>query len=233
LGEEGLRLLSRAPREDAMPPPWTEAALTQWSTVEAILLILIGIVFATAGWTVFGLAIILLGALGGAYLGMLASAKFVVHPAIAVAAGALLCGLAAVLLKRVAVFFAAGACGAGFTLWAFTAFYPAASSTLSLVITGIVFAVSGTFAAFLLRPVIIIATALGGGASVALGAMSLAERHAPATLASRWGTISIIGVTAFVAASLLGIVAQLVWGKDRKMPLEVENVPTTTRRLKG
>jgi len=214
-------------------PPWTEAALTQWSTPEALLLIVIGIIFAAAGWTIFGLAIILLGALGGAYLGMLASANFVIHPALAVAAGALVCGLAAVLLKRIAVFFAAGACGAGFTLWAFSAFYPAASSTLSLVITGVVFAVSGTLAAFLLRPVIIIATAFGGGASVALGAMSLAERHAPSTLAGRWGTVSIIGVTAFIAASIFGVVAQLVWGKDRKMPLEVEDVPTTTRRLKG
>ncbi len=214
-------------------PPWTESALTQWSTPEALLLIVIGIIFAAAGWTIFGLAIILLGALGGAYLGMLASANFVIHPALAVAAGALVCGLAAVLLKRIAVFFAAGACGAGFTLWAFSAFYPAASSTLSLVITGVVFAVSGTLAAFLLRPVIIIATAFGGGASVALGAMSLAERHAPSTLAGRWGTVSIIGVTAFIAASIFGVVAQLVWGKDRKMPLEVEDVPTTTRRLKG
>lgn len=214
-------------------PPWTESALTQWSTPEALLLIVIGIIFAAAGWTIFGLAIILLGALGGAYLGMLASANFVIHPALAIAAGALVCGLAAVLLKRIAVFFAAGACGAGFTLWAFSAFYPAASSTLSLVITGVVFAVSGTLAAFLLRPVIIIATAFGGGASVALGAMSLAERHAPSTLAGRWGTVSIIGVTAFIAASIFGVVAQLVWGKDRKMPLEVEDVPTTTRRLKG
>ena len=219
-------------REDTMPP-LTGAALTGWSTPEAVLLILIGLIFAAAGWTVFGLSVVLAGALAGTYLGMLAAEKFQIDFRIAVVAGALVCGLAAVLLKRVAIFFVAGICGAGFSWWGFAALYPAASETLRLVVTAVVFTASGTLAAFLLRPVIIIATAFGGGASVALGAMSLAERYAPLSLAGRWGTVSIIGVSAFLAASLFGIVAQLVWGKGHKMPLEVDDGPTTTRRFKS
>ena len=170
-------------------PPLTGAALTGWSTPEAILLILIGLIFAAAGWTVFGLSVVLAGALAGTYLGVLAAEKFQIDFRIAVVAGALVCGLAAVLLKRVAIFFVAGICGAGFSWWGFAALYPAASETLRLVVTAVVFTASGTLAAFLLRPVIIIATAFGGGASVALGAMSLAERYAPLSLAGRWGTV--------------------------------------------
>jgi len=188
-------------------------------------------IFACLGWSIFGVTVVLVGALGGAYLGMLASASFEINQAIAVIAGALVCGLAAVLLKRVAMFIVGGACGAGFVFWAWNAFYPEDyRSAIALILMGVAFVAIGALAAFLLRPIIIVATSIGGGACVALGTMVLAEAYAPAHINERWGSVSLPGVLAFVIVATFGMIVQFVWRKGRPMPLELEEATTTRVR---
>jgi len=171
--------------------------------------------------------VLLLWEMGGEYAGMKGAEKYALNPGIAVAAGALVCGLAAVLLKRIAVFFVAGACGALLSIWAVNAFYPSGSQTVVLVTPGLTFTVSGALSAVFLKPIIIVATSLGGGGAVALGAMTIAKKNAAPTIAGKWDTVLVLGVCVFIVVSVFGIAFQHVWGKGKKLPVEVESEPPT------
>ena len=167
--------------------------------VVAGLCFLIGAVFVFWGWKIFRVAWVLMGALVGWAVGVAVAAPLGVGALLVALPLAIICGLLAIFLLQVAVFFIAGLWGAFLVLGAQEVIQAAAARYVAAVVA---FFIVGILAVLLWRPVITFLLAMFGAGLVA-DAVGLTADIARPGAAARWETAHpwlMLGAIVVVAA---------------------------------
>jgi hypothetical protein len=177
-------------------------------------LLLTGIIFLAFGWSLYRVILFIIGCGTGASLGagviLLARAvelQFLaqLEPLYLMIPLALICGVAVLMMEKVGIFLAGGAC-LGILLWLFVPREQAGNLLVLIVGVGVV--VGGVGAVFLWKPLVVICISTLGAMCACNGLLLAMDRHTPGLVAkARPYFITLVPVSLF-ALTLGGILFQ-------------------------
>ncbi len=180
----------------------------QLSVVEAILVLLLGLLYLFYGWQVFGVMVTTSGVLVGAAIGYYLSLRLGIRPYILTALTGITGGLVSVPARRVTVFLLAGICGGGVAVW-LVYMGTGQAYSLATILAGLGgFLLLGILAALFLRPVVVGVSSLVGAVGCSWATAIFAGRLAPGALHPYWRGVPVIMIGLAVVLLALGVASQ-------------------------
>lgn len=173
--------------------------------IAACLMLGAGVILLFYGWRAYKVALVVVGALLGAALGAALARKLHIHPVIVALPMALAAGIAALMLQKVGVFLAGGACGLLLVASARGMFQ---NEWGFYVTAALAFTVGALLALYLWRPMITVSLALIGASLIAGGLIAVADMIKPGRATKLVEGHPFWLTAAMIAAAVFGVYFQ-------------------------